>query len=93
MFGHAAERPFTPAPYDAHAMQAPADEPLRSRPRQSIAASAAEFDAGCSLRNVQGFARHADPRQARRYDRARAALDRDPTYIVATHLAGATGVR
>ncbi len=49
------------------------------------------LDAGCSLRDVQDFARHADPRQTRRYDRARGALDRNPTYIVATYLAGATG--
>lgn len=42
------------------------------------------LDAGGSLRDVQDFARHADPRQTRRYDRARGALDRNPTYIVAT---------
>jgi hypothetical protein len=38
-----------------------------------------------------GFARHADPRQTRRYDRARGALDRN--LLVATYLAGATGAR
>jgi hypothetical protein len=48
------------------------------------AAITAALDAGCSLRDVQDFARHADPRQTRRYDRARGALDRNPTYIVAT---------
>jgi integrase len=53
----------------------------------------AALDAGCSLRDVQDSARHADPRQTRRYDRARGALDRNPTYIVATYLAGATGAR
>jgi hypothetical protein len=47
----------------------------------------------CSLRDVQDYARHADPRQTRRYDRARGALDRNPTYIVATYVAGATGAR
>jgi integrase/recombinase XerD len=57
------------------------------------AAITAALDAGCSLRDVQDFARHADPRQTRRYDRARGALDRHPTYIVATYLAGATGAR
>ena len=57
------------------------------------AALDAALDAGCSLRDVQDFARHADPRQTRRYDRARGALDRNPTYIVATYLAGATGAR
>ena len=49
--------------------------------------------AGCSLRDVQDLARHAAPRQTRRYDRARGALDRNPTDIVATYLAGATGAR
>lgn len=53
----------------------------------------AALDAGCSLRDVQDLARHADPRQTRRYDRARGALDRNPTYIVATYLAGATCTR
>ena len=57
------------------------------------AAITAALDDGCSLRDVQDFARHADPRQTRRYDRARGALDRNPTYIVATYLAGATGAR
>lgn len=55
------------------------------------AAITAALDAGCSLRDVQDYARHADPRQTRRYDRARGALDRNPTYIVATYVAGATG--
>jgi hypothetical protein len=55
------------------------------------AAITAALDDGCSLRDVQDLARHADPRQTRRYDRARGALDRNPTYIVATYLAGATG--
>ncbi len=35
----------------------------------------------------------SDPPQTRRYDRARGALDRNPTYLVATYLAGATGAR
>lgn len=34
-------------------------------------------------------ARPSRRRQTRRYDRARGALDRNPTYIVATYLAGA----
>ncbi len=57
------------------------------------AAITAALDAGCSLRDPQDYARHADPRQTRRYDRARGALDRNPTYIVATYVAGATGAR
>jgi integrase len=42
------------------------------------AAIAAALDAGCSLRDVQDFALYADPRQTRRYDRARRALHRNP---------------
>lgn len=57
------------------------------------AAITAALDAGCSLRDVQDYARHADPRQTHRYDRARGVLDRNPTYIVATYVAGATGAR
>lgn len=38
------------------------------------------LDAGASLRDVQDAAGHADPRTARRYDRARHNLDRHPTY-------------
>jgi integrase/recombinase XerD len=56
-------------------------------------ARTAALDAGCSLRDVQDVARHADPRPTRRYDRVRGALDRSPTDIVATYLAGATGAR
>lgn len=42
------------------------------------AAITGALDAGCSLRDVQDFARNADPRQTRRYDRARGAQDRNP---------------
>ena len=45
------------------------------------------LDAGVSLRDVQDAAGHADPRTTRRYDRARYALDRHPTYRLAEHLA------
>jgi integrase/recombinase XerD len=68
------------------------DKPISPHSLRHAAITAA-LDAGCSLRDVQDFARHADPRQTRRYDRARGALDRNPTYIVATYLAGATGAR
>ncbi len=38
------------------------------------------LDAGVSLRDVQDFARHADPRTTRRYDHARNNLDRHASY-------------
>ena len=73
------------------ARKAGIDKPIS--PSLRHAAITAALDAGCSLRDVQDYARHADPRQTRRYDRARGALDRNPTYIVATYVAGATGAR
>jgi site-specific recombinase XerD len=51
--------------------------------------TAASFDAGVPLRDVQEAASHADPRTTMRYDRARGSLDRHATYIVAAYLAGA----
>jgi hypothetical protein len=36
------------------------------------------------------FARHADPKTTRRYDRARHALNRHATYAIAYYLAGGT---
>ena len=48
----------------------------------------AALDAGASLRDVQDFARHADPRTTRRYDRARHNHDRNPAYAIAAYLAG-----
>ena len=74
------------------ARRAGIDKPISPHLLRHAAITAA-LDAGCSLRDVQDFARHADPRQTRRYDRARGALDRNPTYIVATYLAGATSAR
>jgi integrase/recombinase XerD len=74
------------------ARRAGIDKPISPHSLRHAAITAA-LDAGCSLRDVQDFARHADPRQTRRYDRARGALDRNPTYIVTTYLAGATGAR
>ena len=49
----------------------------------------AVLDAGVSLRDAQDFARHADPRTTRIYDRNRGALDRNPTYVLSTYLAAA----
>jgi integrase len=48
------------------------------------------LDAGVSLRDMQDFARHADPRTTRRYDRARHALNRHVTYAIDHYLAGGT---
>jgi integrase len=46
------------------------------------------LDAGVSLRDVQIAARHADPKSAMRYDRARKNLDRHPNYILAYMASG-----
>jgi integrase/recombinase XerD len=51
--------------------------------------TAASFDAGVPLRDMQEAASHADPRTTMRYDRARGSLDRHATYIVAAYLAAA----
>jgi len=45
------------------------------------------LDAGVPLRDAQDFARHADPRTTRRYDRGRASLDRHATYTLAAFVA------
>ncbi len=44
------------------------------------------LDAGATLRDVQDFAGHADPRTTRRYDHARGRLDRHASYALAGHL-------
>lgn len=45
------------------------------------------LDAGASLRDVQDFAGHRDPRTTRRYDRSRHSLDRNAAYTLAAYLA------
>lgn len=47
----------------------------------------AALDAGVPLRDVQDSLGHADPRTTRRYDRARARLDRHPGTLLAGRLA------
>ena len=42
------------------------------------------------MRDAQIAARHADPRTTMRYDRARANLDRHPSYNLAAYLASGT---
>jgi site-specific recombinase XerD len=44
------------------------------------------LDAGATLRDVQDFARHKDPRTTRRYDHTRQNLDRSPAYTLASYL-------
>lgn len=48
----------------------------------------AALDAGVPLRDVQIFARHADPRTTTRYDRARQNLDRHASYVITAFVAG-----
>jgi hypothetical protein len=57
------------------------------------AAITAALGAGCSLRDVQGLRTACRPTPDPPLHRARDALDRSPTYTVATYLAGATGAR
>ena len=45
------------------------------------------LDAGATLRDVQDYAGHKDPRTTRRYDHARDSLDRNAAYTVAAYLA------
>ena len=47
----------------------------------------AALDAGVPLRDVQDFARHADPRTTRRYDRNADNLDRHAAYRLADYFA------
>lgn len=51
-----------------------------------VTAITGALDAGASLRDVQDFARHSDPRTTRRYDRSRGALDRHASYTIARWL-------
>ncbi len=42
---------------------------------------------GATLRDVQDYAGHKDPRTTRRYDHARDSLDRNAAHAVAVYLA------
>ena len=44
------------------------------------------LDVGASLRDVQDYAGHKDPRTTRRYDHSRDSLDRNAAYAVAAYL-------
>lgn len=48
----------------------------------------AALDAGVQLRDVQHFARHADPRTTSTYDLARGSLDRHATHTLTAYVAG-----
>mgnify|MGYP005990315639 CR=1 FL=1 len=48
----------------------------------------AALDAGCTLRDVQIAARHADPRTTANYDQARRSLDRHPVHSLSAFLSG-----
>jgi integrase/recombinase XerD len=52
------------------------------------AAITAALNAGAHLRDVQDFARHADPTTTMPYDRNRHSLDRHATYAIAQCTAG-----
>jgi len=59
------------------ARRAGIDKPISPHSLRHASITAA-LDAGCNLRDVQDFARHADPRQTRRYDRAAARSTETP---------------
>jgi hypothetical protein len=48
------------------------------------------LDSGVDLRDAQIAARHADPRTAMRYERARRNLDRHPNYVLAAFMSSGT---
>ena len=45
------------------------------------------LDVSATLRDVQDYAGHKDPRTTRRYDHARDSLDRNAAYALAAYLA------
>lgn len=47
------------------------------------------LDAGVPIRDVQFAARHSDPRQTVKYDRARGNLDRHAVHTLTAYVAGA----
>ena len=52
------------------------------------AAITAALNAGVPMRDVQSFARHADPKTTMHYDRNRDSFERHATYNVAQYIAG-----
>ena len=73
-----------PRPHRRHRGLGPA---LPAFSLRHSAITLARFDAGASLRDVQDYAGHKDPRTTRRYDHARDSLDRNAAYAVAAYLA------
>lgn len=50
----------------------------------------AALNSGASLRDVQGFARHADPKTTLLYDRSRQDMSQHPCYAVMQYVSGAS---
>jgi site-specific recombinase XerD len=73
----------------AKAAEIPSWRSLSPHSFRHTAATAALND-GASLRDVQDFLGHADPRTTRRYDRDRGALERSPAYRLASLFAPTT---
>jgi integrase len=66
----------------------------RVSPHQGrVSAITGALDSGASLRRVQSFARHADPRMTTKYDRGAASLDDHAAYVVAGWWSGAESTR
>jgi integrase/recombinase XerD len=66
----------------ARAARLPGADQISPRSLRHAAATAA-LDDGATLRDVQDFLGHADPRTTRRYDRARGSLDHSPAHRLA----------
>jgi integrase len=70
----------------AHAAGLPAADRITPHSFRHAWATIAR-ERGASLEERQHALGHADPRTTQRYDRARASLDRDPSYLVAAAVA------
>jgi site-specific recombinase XerD len=73
----------------ARALVAPADADTGQLSPHSLRRSAITFalDVGASLRDVQDYAGHKDPRTSHNYDHSRDSLDCNAAFTVAVYLA------